>query len=201
MIKSICFDLDGVYFSGESFKRFKKNLPKKETSDEKINDVLYKSEEMAAFKTGTISEDDFWHYAKQELGITISNQDIYSCLQDSYEVNSEVKEFISEIRAKGYKSCACSNNFVTRIRELNNKFNFLQDFDFYVFSYEEHVTKPDKLIFERLIEKSGNKANEIAYSDDEPSRLTGAIDLGIEAFVYENFTQFRSKLIELGLTL
>lgn len=199
MIKAICFDLDGVYFTAESFKRFKANLPKTETDEEKINFVLYKSDEMAKFKKGEISEEDFWDFARRELGIKVDNEEIFECLRDSYVVNPDVKKYVEEIREKGYMSCVCSNNFETRIRELNKKFDFLKDFDFAVFSYEEGVMKPDKKIFESLVAKSGVQANEIVYSDDESSRLQGAIELGIQAFVYENFKQFRKKLSEFGV--
>jgi len=201
MIKAICFDLDGVYFTSESFKRFKANLPKIETDEDKINFVLYKSDEMAKFKKGEINEEDFWNFARKELGIEVDNEGIFACLRDSYEVNSDVQDYVRKVREKGYMSCACSNNFVTRIRELNKKFNFLKDFDFTVFSYEEGVVKPDKKIFESLVKKSGVEANEIVYSDDDASRLEGAIELGIQAFVYENFDQFTGKLLELGVSL
>lgn len=199
MIKAICFDLDGVYFTSASFQRFKANLPKTVTDEEKINHVLAKSDEILNFKRGKLTEEEYWNFARKELGITVDNEGIFTCLRDSYEINPDVRKYIAGIRAKGYKSCACSNNFVTRIRELNNKFDFLKDFDFTVFSYDVGITKPDKEIFEKLVEKSGVQPNEIVYSDDDESKLAGAKELGIQAFVFENFEQFTKKLEELGV--
>ena len=92
------------------------------------------------------------------------------------------------------KTCLCSNNFVTRIRELDTKFGFLKDFDVKVFSYEVGIMKPEKGIFEALISQSGVKPEEIVYADDDESKLQGAIDLGINAFVYEGFEKFKEKV-------
>jgi len=39
MIKAVTFDLDGVYFTPQSFKNFKVNLPKKITDREKVDSL------------------------------------------------------------------------------------------------------------------------------------------------------------------
>jgi 2-haloacid dehalogenase len=63
------------------------------------------------------------------------------------------------------------------------------------------VTKPDKKIFEKLIEKSGVKASEIVFADDNKNSLQGAKEIGIQAFLYEDFSQFLRELEKLGVNL
>ena len=130
MIKAVTFDLDGVYFTPQSFQNFKANLSKKVTDEEKVNWVLYKSPEMLNFKSGKLSEVEYWDFVRKELGVELHNPEIYKLLRDNYEVNPEVREYVHEVRAKGLKTCICSNNFITRIRELEARFNFLADFVF-----------------------------------------------------------------------
>lgn len=194
MIKAVTFDLDGVYFTPQSFKNFKANLPKKVADEEKVNWVLYKSPEMQNFKTGKMRENEYWDFVRKELGVELRNDGIFKLLRDSYEVNTEVKDFVSEVKSKGLKTCICSNNFVTRIREVDSKFGFLKDFDIKVFSFEVGIMKPGKGIFEILIKQSGVYPKEILYADDDASKLTGAIELGINAFVYEGFEKFKEKV-------
>jgi epoxide hydrolase-like predicted phosphatase len=198
MIKAICFDLDGVYFTGESFQRFKKKISGN-VSEKKSNDVLYSSQMMLDFKKGIISENEYWDYARRELKVEYTNQEIFKMLTDSYEVNPEVLEVVRKARRGGYQTCICSNNFVTRIRELNKKLKFLKDFDITVFSFQIGYLKPERKIFETLIKESKVKPEEILYSDDSQEKLAGAVDLGINAFLYENFQQFVSKLREYGV--
>lgn len=192
-IKAICFDLDGVYFTPESFQRFKKAISKG-VDDEIVNNVLYKSNMMLSFKKGEISENEYWDFVRSELKINFENEQIFEILKDSYEVNPKIVELVRTVREKGYKTCICSNNFETRIRELNKKFDFLKDFDVHIFSYKTGVMKPDKKIYEALIRESHVNADQIVYSDDSSEKLVGANELGIHTFVFESVEGFVNKL-------
>lgn len=201
MIKAICFDLDGVYFTPESFKRFKQNIPKVVNDSEKIDFILHDSEELLSFKRGELSEEDYWKFAREQLGITVTNEEIFSILQESYEINPDVKNYVGKVKTAGYKTCICSNNFITRVGELDKKFSFLKDFDTAVFSYEVGVLKPDKRIFEALVKKLGVSPSELVYSDDNEEKLKGALALGIRAFVYEGFDNFKERLKAFGVNV
>ncbi len=56
-------------------------------------------------------------------------------------------------------------------------------------------------IFESLLSRVGVLPAELLYSDDNPERLKGAQELGIETFVYENFDQFLGELRKRGINL
>lgn len=193
MIKAITFDLDGVYFKAGCWNNFIKNLPKKVTDEEKIRYILVKSPEMTAFRIGRITEEDYWNFARNELGIDVDNEGIFKSLRDNYEINSEVRDFVKEVKVRGLKTCICSSNTVTRTRELNKKFDFFKDFDVRVFSFEVGIAKPDKEIFEELVRQTGCEANEIIYADDNESSYKSALSVGINAFLYTIFEDFKSK--------
>jgi FMN phosphatase YigB (HAD superfamily) len=55
MIKAITFDLDGVYFTAESFLNFKNSLP--DTIDQSKLMFLSQSDAMMSFKRGELTED------------------------------------------------------------------------------------------------------------------------------------------------
>lgn len=189
----ICFDLDWLYFTEASFQRFKETLAPN-VEKEKRDLVLALSEQMRQFKSGILSEEEYRNRAKQELGLSCSNQEIYAKLRGSYEVNAKVEQLAKQLKTKGYKIGICSNNFPTRIRELNNQFDFLKDFDVHIFSYEVGVMKPDPKIFQILIDKSGVEAKNIIYSDDKEEKIQWAKSLGIQTFVFHNFEEFVQDL-------
>lgn len=200
MIKAICFDLDGMYFTAESFKKFRSKLAVN-TSEEKAIEVLNTSDEMAAFKAGELSEGEFWAYAITELKLEMNEIEIFATLRECYEENPRVKEMVLKAREMGYKTCICSNNNITRIRELEYKFGFLQNFDFAIFSFEVGTLKPDPAIFQELITRTGLKAEEIVYADDNADKLKGAQELGITCFTFSDATQFQTELTKLGINL
>lgn len=191
MIRAITFDLDGVYFTEDSFLNFKNSLP---VVDSSKLDFLSKSEAMVSFKKGELSENEFWGQARQELNFCLSNQEISDLLANSYQVNPDVVATVKKIRGSGIKTCICTNNFPTRINALQNKFHFLDDFDIKIFSYEIGALKPDPRIFQALIDQSNCQPSEVIYTDDKKANVATAQFLGINAFVYQEFNHFVDKL-------
>lgn len=201
MIKAICFDLDGVFFTKEGMESFVQSLIAKGSSENAVRNAVFKSEEMKQFKMGLISEEAYVTFLQKALQIPLTSDEFRELLQKDYKINAEVLEYVRAAKTKGYITCICSNNFSTRIEILNQKFDFLKEFDVKILSYQVGVLKPNKEIFQRLIEVSGVEASEIVYSDDSQEKLAGAIELGITAFVYEDFEQFKNTLIQKGVVV
>ncbi len=197
MIKAICFDLDGVYFTDAGKKGFTKNLIGLSGDEEKVTQLLFKSAEMAKFVRGQILELEFWDHVRGYLNINLTDEQLRTLWAKEYVINQAVRDYVSEVKAKGYITCVCSNNNPARVNALEQKFQFLQDFDVKIFSYEVGETKPHKQIFEALAKAANVPAEEIVYADDNPDRLDGAKELGINTFVFENFEQFKQELHKL----
>ena len=98
-IKAVCFDLDGVYFTPESFQRFKKAISNG-VDEDVVNHVLYKSNQMLSFKSGTISENEYWNFVRKELNINFTNEELFNTLQDSYETNTQIVDIVRLVREK-----------------------------------------------------------------------------------------------------
>lgn len=201
MIKAVTFDLDGVYFTQDSIDAFIKKFPKKITDPDRMIYVLAKSDEMAKFKKGILTETDYWSYVQEEFDIKISLEEISQLFMDSYKTDPNVVEVVKKVRNLDIKTCICTNNYPTRINALHQKFNFLNDFDVQVFSYQVGAMKPDVKIFQSLIEKSGCQPNEIIFADDKQSNVDVALSLGINAFLYTDFSSFLKNLSNLGVNL
>lgn len=190
MIKAITFDLDGVCFTEESFKKFKSIFPTNNSDPDFVEHVLKKSDEMMSFKKGTMSEADYWNYVNNSFGQSLSLDQITNLLIEAYSVNQNVVDYVKKVRSEGIKTCICTNNFPTRINALSKKFNFLSDFDVQIFSYQVGFNKPDPKIFQSLIDKSGVLPSELFYADDNQSCVDSAKSLGINAIVYTTFDNF-----------
>ena len=197
-VKAVCVDLDGMFFTDTSFQTFKTSLAPY-IEKEKRDYVLALSPQMKAFKTGKMSETDYRNRVQQELNLSLSHEEIFQILRESYEINPEVEQLVKELKRKGYQLCICSNNFPTRIRELDKKFNFLSLFDTVILSYEIGAMKPDKQIFEALLQKTGCQPAEIVYADDKESNLLEAKQLWISTFVFKDVEEYILNLKHLGV--
>ncbi len=198
LIKAVCFDLDGVFFKEDSFNKFKKSISILSNNPEIIDDVFH-GEMMSSFKKGDISEYKYWEYVRNILNIDISNAEIYKILRESYNINKEIIDIINTIKKTDLQTCICSNNFISRIRELDKKYSFLGLFDTKILSYEVGFLKPQKEIFQELINSCGLRPNEILYSDDSAKKLIGAKDLGITTYVFNSIDSFIMELTKLSV--
>jgi FMN phosphatase YigB (HAD superfamily) len=137
MIKGVVFDLDGVFFLNGT-ENFIKNVSKKfSIPEEKIIQSYKKSDGMNKYyKTGKWNGNHYWSWFIKELGINSTKEELLDILSEGYEINQQALNLSRELRKKSYKILICSNNFPERIELLNNKFDFLKEFDFAVFSFE-----------------------------------------------------------------
>ncbi len=202
MIRAICFDLDGVYFTPQGKKSFHTALSTEYGADPAVVDeLMYKSPEMAQLVRGQISSEQFWDRVREITGITATDEELTNRWIQDYEIDENVRKAVLEAKKQGYITCVCTNNNGIRLPALEKKFHFMNDFDVIVSSHEVGHTKPSKEIFETLLQKLNVKPEELIYSDDNPERLQGAKDLGIQTFVYHNFEQFLEELERVGVKL
>ena len=202
MIKAICFDLDGVYFTPRGKNSFHQGLiGEYGVAEEIVDNLMYKSPEMAELVRGQISPKDFWNKFRDTTGITATDEELRDRWVRDYEVDENVRSAVLKAKEKGYKTCVCTNNNAIRLPALVEKYKLLEEFDSIVSSHEVGYTKPHKEIFEALLKSVRVEPGELVYSDDNPERLAGARDLGIQTFVYENFNQFLAELASFGVVL
>lgn len=200
MIKAITFDLDGVYFiNGKS--NFITNLGKLGVSKKEATRVFLKSDEMnKLYKAGKMTDQEFWTFAIKEWGLNLSVEETIKILIDGYEINEKVAKVVKGVRKNGFKTCICSNNFPARINGLQKRFGFLNDFDVVILTCEVGELKPSPKIFLDLISKAAVKPEEIILADDNEDNLTGAKELGIKTYFYDNFDNFLKELKNNGVS-
>ncbi len=201
-IKAVCFDLDGVYFTSKGKNSFHQALVNEYGAQkEVVDELMYRSAVMAQLVRGQIEPKDFWDQFRKITGINASDEELAACWIRDYEVDTDVKRAVLKAKELGYKTCVCTNNNAIRLNPLIEKFGLSKDFDCIVSSHEIGYTKPSIEIFEALLGQLGIKPSELVYSDDNPARLTGASELGIKTFVFENFDQFIAELEKLGVNI
>lgn len=200
-IKVITFDLDGVYFpNGKA--NFIKSLENLGVSEDEAKRVFLKSPQMnQEYKNGKMTDEEFWTWAVSEWKLTNPWQEVVKLLIDGYDVDENVASTVKKLRNVGYKTAICSNNFPARINGLQERFGFLDDFDVTVLSFEVGESKPNKMIFEELVRKSGVEAGSIVFADDNSDNLNGARDVGITTFLYDGFEKYLEQLTSIGVKI
>jgi 2-haloacid dehalogenase len=111
----------------------------------------------------------------------------------------ESVEILRELKDRGVR-CYALTNMETETYPLRlERYAFLQWFDGTVVSGFEGVTKPQREIFERLLERFGLTAESTLLIDDSPRNVEAACNLGIQAVEFRSPTELRQLLERVGL--
>ena len=106
---------------------------------------------------------------------------------------------LAELRAAGVRLIALSNWSAETFPVARERFDFLAWFEGIVISGEVGVNKPDRGIFEHLIERFGIEPAAALFIDDSSANVDAAATLGFRAIQFTDAAALRHELVRLGL--
>ena len=185
MIKNVIFDLGNVLLTFRP-----KELLSKITQDEnRINGFISKvtsSKTWLKLDRGSISipeaREIFINEYPEEEDLLIhffdNWKELFAPIQNSIKT-------LNKLRLNGYKTYALSNFVKEAFEYVQSLFEFFKNFDGMVLSYREHVIKPEKEIYEILLQKYNLIPEECLFIDDTESFCLGAEKLGIKSILFD----------------
>ena len=193
MIKTIAFDLGGVYFTN-GLDRAVKLISENYFVDEKEVRKALHGALGRQLRRGEITELDFWNKAIERWGIEEDPLFLGHVWSSGYIPREGLIKIIEDLKKAGYGVFFLSNFFEEWIKSFEERYHFLENFDGGVFSCRVSSAKPETEIYERLLEKVGDSPNEILFIDDEEPNLEPAKELGIDTILFKNTEQLIEEL-------
>ncbi len=199
MIKTIIFDLGGVYLNrgmwiAEEIFSKEYQLPL-----EKIVDVLIKKNYKDYF-SGKITEQEYWGRFLSEFDLKENWKNLRKVLLNSFEPQKGMPELIKDLR-KNYQIGLLSDQTKEWWPYLNKKHNISDNFDFTIISAETGFHKPQKEIYKIALKKANCKPEECLFIDDLEHNLEPAKKLGMKTLLFENPEQIKRDLEKINLII
>lgn len=198
MIKTVIFDLGGVYFTNGTNRAIKEISAQYAVSAQKVRYVL-NGKLGTQYRIGKITASEFWKQAKKCWKIDASPRKLAHIWLKGYRPIKGTVEIIRRLRSAGYELIFLSDNVQERVDYLEQKYHFLHRFDGGIFSHIARVRKPSRKIYELVLKKASRPASQCMYIDDKPEFLKPAEKLGIKVVVFENHLQLAKALKNVGL--
>ena len=110
-------------------------------------------------------------------------------------------EILRTLKDQGREVHALTNWSAETFPIARQKYEFLGWFEHTVVSGEERVKKPDRRIFEILLDRIGRPANECVFVDDSAANIAAAEALGFMAIHFISPEQLRTDLVALGIAV
>ena len=108
-------------------------------------------------------------------------------------------EILAALKEKGHSLYALSNWSAETFPIARRRFSFFDHFDHLVISGEIRLVKPDREIFDHLLDIARRPAGECVFIDDSPGNVTAAVALGFDAIHFRSPEQLRAALGERGI--
>ena len=199
MIKNVIFDLGNVVLKLRwdiVLNRYSDNA-----DDQKLlDDVIFNSEEWQRLDAGTIEKYEAINIMKSKLPSKLHD----ACLgimkdwKDGFVINTEILDFIDFLKSNGYKTYILSNAPLD-LPDYLSKHDLDKYFIGKVISAEEKMTKPNKEIYELLLNRFSLNPEECLFLDDKTENIQGAISCKMNGYVfdYNNFNKFLEDINKL----
>jgi len=151
------------------------------------------------FQKGLISEEEFWE--RMCSGLAVLKPKVPSLWADAFKAAYVPREEMFFLAAglgeKGYKTAFLSNTEEPAMRYFH-QFGY-DMFDVLVFSCAEGTIKPERKIYELVIQRLGSKPGRSVFIDDKPEYINGAQQAGLNTILFESVSQVKCELIMLGV--
>lgn len=106
----------------------------------------------------------------------------------------EIWEKVHRLKNNGYHIYLLSNYSQGLFTKHTKDASFMNDIDGKVVSYQIHKAKPDKTIYQYLLDKYALKADECVFLDDREENTEAAASIGIKSFTVAS-RNYLSKLL------
>ena len=196
MIKNVIFDFGQVlvhFIPNYMTKAYIENESDVRLTEEVIFDRLYWDK----LDAGTITDDEVVELIKERLPERLWQNAEKAFRNWIYNIPQieGMEENVIKLKEKGINICILSNiskGFAERYEEIP----ILKHFDKFVFSSTCGMVKPNKDIFEHVLNKYNFKAEETLFIDDRKENIEGALSVGINGYLFDGNAEKFSKFIE-----
>jgi len=189
-IKNIVFDLGGVLIDLD-FKSAINGLQKAGFTNVKEQLQAFDNEGIfQKFELGEISADEFRASIRENSNVSLTDEEVDSLWNLMLlEIPREKLELILDLRSKYMVYLLSNTNSIHWDYVCKNAFNYrgfrVNDyFEKTFLSFEMHLAKPDKAIFEKMLEDANLLAEETLFIDDSEANCKAAEEVGIHAHHY-----------------
>jgi putative hydrolase of the HAD superfamily len=153
----------------------------------------------ANFQKGLIGEDTFWERICGELKVPTPkvNSLWADAFKAAYAPREDMFSLAARLRKNGCKTALLSN---TEAPAMQFFYQLQYDmFDVLVFSCAEGTRKPEREIYELTIQRLGSRPSQSVFIDDKAEYITGAKEAGLNTILFEDISQLKNALAELGV--
>ena len=199
MIKNIIFDIGNVLMPF-GYRPFFESFGYDEETVERLCKATAQSPDWNELDRGVLSyEEVLRRFIKNDPQLEKIIYKVFADLQGILGVYDYTESWIKQLKEAGYGVYYLSNFFQKADEDCKDLMGFLELMDGGILSYKDKVTKPDRRIYELLLERYGLNPEECVFLDDTGKNIDGARAVGIHGILFLDREQAVGELRKMGV--
>lgn len=194
-IKNIVFDLGRVLIKFEPKEYIEQNVPEEKRED--FYNGIFGSTEWLMLDRGTLSYEDAKKIFKERVsGVDKQIDRLFDV--DLFEILQPIEEnvkLLPKLKEK-YNLYILSNFHQPAFEHIFKKFEFFRLFDGHTVSCYYYLLKPEKEIYDTLVDKFNLIPEETVFIDDSKVNIDACEKEGIRGIHLPDYTELKQKLEE-----
>jgi putative hydrolase of the HAD superfamily len=155
-----------------------------------------------AYDEGKLTGITFWQKLLKDAGLELGEGAVEELNRWDVRmwstVNPAMVAWQQRLKQRGVKTAILSNMGDAIHESILREFDWIQNFDVLVWSYELHIAKPDAAIYLHTLEQLGTRPEETVFIDDKLVNIQAAQALGVNGFEFSTAERLRADLIAAG---
>jgi len=199
MIKNIIFDIGNVLMPF-GYRPFFESFGYDGETVERLSRATAQSPDWNELDRGVLSyEEVLGRFIQNNPQLEEIIHRVFADLHGILGVYDYTESWIRQLTEAGYGVYYLSNFFQKAEVDCKELMGFLELMDGGILSYKDKVTKPDRKIYELLLERYDLKPEECVFLDDTQKNIDGARAVGIHGILFQDREQAVEELKKLGV--
>jgi len=198
-IKTVIFDIGNV-LTDFSWQRHFTQLGFEGEIFERVADATTRSPIWGEFDRGLPDEEILAAFIERDPGVEKEIRKMFENISGTIRKCDYAIPWIMELKKRGFRVLILSNLSSKTVHECYGALGFMNYVDGGILSYMEGVIKPEREIYDRLIERYFINPAEAVFIDDTKKNIDMAIELGLRGIVFKDYEQGRKELEEMILS-
>ena len=140
------------------------------------------------YERGEITNREFYESSRQDLNLDISIGQFKALWQNIFSLDHSMVAFLQIIRIQ-YVCAILSNTNPWHMEYCERHYPFLSLFEYHFYSHLLGTVKPEKRIFEIVLNRLKTLPENICFIDDQLDNVEAAEKLGFQIIHYRNYEQ------------
>ncbi len=199
MVKNLIFDIGNV-LADFRWREFLQDKGFDEKMVQRIADASVESELWREYDRGVMTDEEIVNsFIQRDTGIAEELHRAFDDFTNMVVMREYTIPWIKEWKTKGYQVYYLSNFPRKAEVECPDALEFLPYMDGGILSYQDKQIKPDRAIYELLLERYGLEAQECVFLDDTLANVEAARGVGIHGICFQSKEQAEEELRALGI--